>query len=156
VIARKGGGGLTMTFGSYAGDLDVIEVWPRLTDDPTSSLVDVRTRPEWRYVGLPNLESIGKSPILLEWQSYPTMKTNPDFVSDLKAEIGRRGLHATAPIYFLCRSGARSRAAAIEATAAGFSAAYNVAGGFEGPVGPDGHRGGVLGWKAAGLPWLQS
>jgi rhodanese-related sulfurtransferase len=145
-----------MTLDIYAGDLDVDEVWPRLKDDPSSLLVDVRTRAEWSFVGLPDLRSIGKSPVLLEWQRYPSMEANPDFVRDLEAEVARLGLTHAASVFFLCRSGARSQAAAMAATAAGFTAAYNVAGGFEGPLGPDGHRGTVQGWKAAGLPWVQS
>jgi hypothetical protein len=39
--------------------------------------------------------------------------------------------------------------------AAGYRACHNVAGGFEGPLDDDRHRGSADGWKAAGLPWLQ-
>jgi rhodanese-related sulfurtransferase len=56
----------------------------------------------------------------------------------------------------LCRSGARSRAAAIAMTRAGLERAYNVAGGFEGELDENRHRGLRNGWKAAGLPWKQS
>jgi hypothetical protein len=34
-------------------------------------------------------------------------------------------------------------------------ACHNVAGGFEGPLDDERHRGTAGGWKAAGLPWLQ-
>ncbi|PIV91724.1 MAG: rhodanese, partial [Gallionellales bacterium CG17_big_fil_post_rev_8_21_14_2_50_54_146] len=59
-------------------------------------------------------------------------------------------------VLFLCRSGARSHAAASAATAAGFTASYNVLEGFEGD--PDGalHRNTINGWRAAGLPWIQA
>jgi rhodanese-related sulfurtransferase len=56
---------------------------------------------------------------------------------------------------FLCRSGVRSRDAAIAMTAAGFKACYNVASGFEGDKDAAGHRGTVSGWKVDGLPWMQ-
>jgi rhodanese-related sulfurtransferase len=56
----------------------------------------------------------------------------------------------------LCRSGARSRAAAIALTGAGFAQAFNIGDGFEGDVDPQGHRGNRNGWKAANLPWRQS
>jgi rhodanese-related sulfurtransferase len=144
-----------MHSGAYAGDLDPQEVWEGLAEDPAAMLVDVRTRAEWSFVGLPDLRALGKAPILIEWQSYPGMKANPDFVSELKSNLAGRGLDPQTPIYFLCRSGVRSRAAAIAANASGYRAAYNVAGGFEGPLGADGRRG-ALGWKAAGLPWSQS
>ena len=58
-------------------------------------------------------------------------------------------------LYFLCRSGSRSRAAAIAMTVAGFNTCFNIIDGFEGNL--DGsERRGVGGWKAAGLPWFQS
>jgi rhodanese-related sulfurtransferase len=151
-----GGGTLAMASEGYAGDLDAEDVWPRLKEDPVAQLVDVRTRAEWSYVGVPDLRGIGKTPILVEWQSFPSMTVNPEFIRSLDAELARAGRDRSAPIYFLCRSGARSQSAAAAATAAGFTPAYNVAGGFEGPRGQDGHRGGVRGWKAAGLPWTQS
>jgi len=58
-------------------------------------------------------------------------------------------------IYFLCRSGVRSLAAAEAAQAAGFPYVYNIADGFEGPPDRAGHRGTTSGWKAEGLPWRQ-
>jgi rhodanese-related sulfurtransferase len=56
---------------------------------------------------------------------------------------------------FLCRSGARSRAAAMALTAAGYTSCYNIAEGFEGNPDAERHRGTTGGWKAAGLPWAQ-
>jgi len=47
-------------------------------------------------------------------------------------------------------------AAAEAARAAGFPRVFNVADGFEGPPDAQGHRGGVAGWKAEGLPWRQN
>jgi hypothetical protein len=40
-------------------------------------------------------------------------------------------------------------------TAIGFAHCFNIAGGFEGDIDGNGHRG-VGGWKSAGLPWRQS
>jgi rhodanese-related sulfurtransferase len=145
-----------MGLGTYAGDVEVEEVWEQLKADPRILLVDVRTRAEWSFVGLPDLRSVGGQPALVEWQTFPAMAVNSAFVDSLRGELERRGLAADTPLYFLCRSGARSRSAAVAATEAGLGPAYNVAGGFEGPVGPDGHRGSIRGWKAAGLPWVQS
>ena len=64
------------------------------------------------------------------------------------------GLQAGRPIYLLCRSGVRSRAAAEALTDAGLGPAFNVLEGFEGPHDDEGHRT-VAGWKIAGLPWRQ-
>jgi rhodanese-related sulfurtransferase len=57
-------------------------------------------------------------------------------------------------VVFLCRSGNRSIGAAEVSTALGITPAYNMLDGFEGQVGPDGHRG-ETGWRAVGLPWKQ-
>lgn len=141
---------------SYAGDEEVGTVWDRLAADPSAVLVDVRTRAEWTFVGLPDLRPVGRSVCLIEWQTYPNMSVNPAFLDELAAAVGAPAERGEGPIYFLCRSGARSRSAAVAATAAGFRSSFNVADGFEGPLGPDGRRGGVAGWKAAGLPWTQS
>ncbi len=113
-------------------------------------LVDVRTRAEWTYVGLPDLGPLDKRVQTVEWQGYPDGELNPDFLHQLRA----LGVAAGTPTYFLCRSGVRSAAAAEAATGAGLGPAYNVVDGFEGPNDPQGHRG-VAGWKAAGLPWRQ-
>jgi len=60
-----------------------------------------------------------------------------------------------APILLLCRSGVRSKYAAIALTEAGYKTCYNISGGFEGDHNEDRHRGKFNGWKVAGLPWAQ-
>lgn len=136
---------------AYAGDLRPTEAWELLKAEPVAQLVDVRTRPEWTFVGIPDLDSIGKKPILLAWQAYPAMQINPAFAEELRRVVSS----PEAPLLFICRSGARSRAAAETMTAAGYRRCYNVAEGFEGQVDVEGHRGRKAGWKAAGLPWNQ-
>lgn len=111
----------------------------------------MRTDVEWNFVGVPDLNAAGKQTVLIPWQTYPTMQRNSGFEDDLK----RAGLTSDDPIYFICRSGARSMAAAEAALAAGFKHVFNVADGFEGPPDQDGHRGSTAGWKADGLPWHQ-
>src|SRR5262245_11632911 len=96
----------------YAGDLSPEDAMAMLQSDRNAVLVDVRTRPEWQFVGLPDLSSIGKEAVLIEWQSYPTMAVNPTFVEILEAELSKRHAPPDTPVLFLCRSGARSRAAA--------------------------------------------
>jgi rhodanese-related sulfurtransferase len=127
------------------------QVWEALKGDPKAQLVDVRTDVEWQFVGVPDLVSIGKQAVLVSWQTFPAMGLNPNFTEQLK-DAGFTPEHH---IYFICRSGQRSYAAARALQAAGFPNAYNVAEGFEGAVDPDGHRGITEGWKAAGLPWRQ-
>ena len=135
---------------SYAGDVTPAEAWEALSADPAAVLVDVRTSAEWSYVGLPDLRALGKDVVLVEWQTYPTGAVNADFVAELSAA----GVDEQAPVYFICRSGVRSVAAAEAATAAGWSRSHNVSEGFEGPHDAERHRT-VSGWKVAGLPWVQ-
>jgi hypothetical protein len=45
--------------------------------------------------------------------------------------------------------------AARAMAARGYLRCRNIAGGFEGPLDPDRHRGQLGGWKAKGLPWTQ-
>ncbi|MBW8268730.1 rhodanese-like domain-containing protein [Caldovatus aquaticus] len=125
--------------------------WEALRDDPQAALVDVRTEAEWTFVGLPDLGAAGKQPVLVQWQLYPSMQLNDHFIEQLR----KAGLTPLNRLYFICRSGARSLAAAQAARAAGFPHAFNVADGFEGPVDEQGHRGTRAGWKAEGLPWRQ-
>ena len=115
-------------------------------------LIDVRTAAEWSYVGLPDLAPIGKRVVLASWQDFPSGALNAGFVDELRAA----GVEPGNDLYFICRSGSRSLAAARAAIAAGFERASNVADGFEGPRDDGHHRGTVSGWKAAGLPWRQS
>lgn len=141
---------------SYAGDVSAEEAWNALQSTSEAVLIDVRTQSEWTYVGVPSLASIGKEPVLIEWQTFPTGTVVPDFADRLTAELGSRGTKPDAPLYFLCRSGVRSRSAAIAMTSAGFSRCYNIGPGFEGPLDPDRHRNAVSGWRVAGLPWIQT
>ena len=107
-------------------------------------IVDVRTRAEWIYVG-----SVPGS-VQIEWQSFPTGELNSSFLDQLQQNVPD-----DAYVLFLCRSGARSHAAASLASNAGFSKAINVIDGFEGDKDTSGHRGKTSGWKFSGLPWIQ-
>ena len=127
------------------------QVWEALMSNPAAVLCDVRTNAEWQFVGLPDLTQTGKQPVLIQWQTYPTMQQNPNFMEALQAAHVQPGDH----VYFICRSGGRSMAAAQLAKAAGYKHVYNVRDGFEGPPDARGHRGMVGGWKADGLPWRQ-
>jgi rhodanese-related sulfurtransferase len=136
----------------YAGNVAPSTAWKILSENKDAVLIDVRTRAEWNYVGLPELASAGKTPALLEWQVFPSMQVNPEFVTTLGDAIADKGT----PLLFLCRSGVRSAAAAKAMTAAGYSTCLNVSDGFEGPMDAQGKRGSQAGWKVAGLPWRQS
>lgn len=119
-----------------------------LRDNPAAVLVDVRTEAEWRFVGVPDLSSLNRELVCIEWVDS-TGQRNENFNRDLLAQV------AAGPLVVLCRSGQRSIGAAEAATAAGITPAYNVLDGFEGHLDEHGHRGGT-GWRAVGLPWKQT
>ena len=147
---------MTASSAPYAGDIPPQEAWDLLTTTASAQLVDVRTLAEWSFVGLPDLIGLGRQVHCIEWQSFPEMALNPAFASQAAAAVTAAGADKQTPVLMLCRSGARSRAAAIALTALGFTRAYNVAGGFEGDPDGERHRGQRNGWKADGLPWRQN
>jgi rhodanese-related sulfurtransferase len=136
-------------------NVDVETAWQELKSRAGSQLIDVRTRAEWTYVGIPDLGPIGKRAVLVEWQTYPDQSIDPRFVERLAGELKALDVKPEDDLFFICRSGGRSLAAAKAMAAMGYRACHNVAGGFEGPLDDERHRGTVGGWKRADLPWLQ-
>jgi rhodanese-related sulfurtransferase len=130
----------------YAGALLPAEANAILLADSDARLVDVRTQAELDWVGhVPGA-------LTIEWNSWPGGEKNPHFIEKLKNNISS----SRAALLFLCRSGARSHNAAIAATLAGYANSFNVLEGFEGDKDENGHRNTRGGWRAAGLPWVQS
>lgn len=139
-------------------EVDPAEAYVLLESQPESVLIDVRTRAEWAFVGVPDISALRRPFWPIEWVGFPTMARNPAFIDELTA---RMGSDMPGRLFFICRSGSRSMAAA-QATAAALAehgmAAHctNVAEGFEGDLDHEGHRGRINGWKARGLPWAQN
>jgi rhodanese-related sulfurtransferase len=140
----------------YAADMLATDAYALLAGEASSFLIDVRTQAEWAYVGTPDLASLGKFPFFLEWQSFPSMRVDGDFALRLETMLESAGVERGASLIFLCRSGARSRHAAIAMTSAGWGPCINISDGFEGPLDASRRRGRAGGWKAVGLPWVQT
>ncbi|MFC5427600.1 rhodanese-like domain-containing protein [Paraburkholderia denitrificans] len=131
----------------YAGAMAPAEAFELLQLDPRARLVDVRTRAELDWVGRP---LIGDGQYAhVEWTRYPGGVPNAEFLAQLRACV-----EPDTPVLFLCRSAMRSKLAAIEATKAGFTQAYDLLEGFEGDKDSQGHRKTVSGWCFRGLPWI--
>ena len=89
-------------------------------------------------------------PLFIQWTLAGGIP-NPRFVEQLKLQLNEQARDGQGTeLVFLCRSGARSIAAAIAATGAGYTS-YNVLEGFEGEPDRHGERT-VNGWKNRGLP----
>jgi len=131
----------------HAGDVSARDAYTLLLEQPDAILLDVRTAEEHHSVGFPDLTDARGHLVRIPWTDHEG-HPNPHFLESLAAAVDDPGR----PLLMLCRSGARSAAAARAAAAAGYRLAINVADGFEGPPGPDGRRGAVAGWQAADLP----
>lgn len=126
----------------YAGAVTPREAW-QLFQQRAAVLIDVRTAPEFKFVGfVPGSENI-------EWHGLDEAPL-ARFLDELAETVDK-----DKPILLLCRSAVRSHAAASAAAAAGFANVYNVLEGFEGQLDARRHRGRVNGWRHAGLPWMQ-
>ncbi len=129
----------------YKGALLPMEAYRILQESAHAQLVDVRSRAELDWVGrIPGAAEI-------ELRSYPGMHPNLGFLDQLAGQVDK-----SLPVLFICRSGARSDQAAAMASQADFADCYNILEGFEGDRDESGQRGKFSGWKAAGLPWVQS
>lgn len=130
----------------YEGAVTPAEAHELLQQSEAAKLVDVRTRAELDWVGrIPGA-------IEIELLAYPGNRPNPNFVQELEGAVD---MDKSDPVLFICRSGGRSHNAAMLAHQAGY-VAYNVLEGFEGDKDATGHRNTKGGWRAAGLPWVQS
>lgn len=125
------------------------EAWSLLKDDPETVLLDVRSMVEWAYVGIPDLASINKDVVTIEW-SKMTGQPNAAFSKQLEQAIPK-----DKKLLVICRAGVRSHAACQAAEQLGYTNIYNIEDGFDGALDENGHRKSISGWCASGLPWSQ-
>ncbi len=141
---------------STVDELSPADTFETLKASGSAAMIDVRTRAEWVFTGLPDVSATGKPIWPVEWVTFPEMAPNALFMDQL---LERSGGDLPERLFFICRSGARSMSAARHvASLAGDRPVHctNVAEGFEGDVDVEGHRGSLNGWKARGLPWRQN
>jgi rhodanese-related sulfurtransferase len=118
----------------YAGAVTPAEAHA-LHEAGAAKIVDVRTPPEYTQVG-----HIQGTPLVV-WPRDGDDSSLATFVGEM-----RQVATPHEPLLLLCRSGARSHNAAHLLTHAGYTRAYNILEGFEGPPGSG------KGWLNAGLP----
>lgn len=133
---------------AYTGAVTPEEALELLKADASVRLIDVRTRAELDWVGRPQVPDNQYANV--EWLRYPGGVPNEHFVEQLTSQTADKN----APLLFLCRSAARSKAAAKVAYEAGFTQSFDILEGFEGDKDSAGHRKNVSGWCFRGLPWL--
>jgi rhodanese-related sulfurtransferase len=137
--------------------INTLEAFELLKQNKNSVLVDVRTYEEFNFVGTANPTEFNGRMVLLPWQILPQMQENPQFDAILEQNLEKffgKKAH-DAEVIFICRTGARSNAAANFAKNLGYKNCYNLTSGFEGDLNEQKQRGQINGWKANNLPWGQ-
>ena len=123
--------------------------WDMLKQDPDAVLLDVRSMVEWAYVGVPDLSSLHKDVVTIEW-SKMTGQPNAAFSKQLEDAVPK-----DKKLLVICRAGIRSHAACQAAAQLGYAEIYNIEDGFDGQLDDNRQRKSVSGWCASGLPWIQ-
>jgi rhodanese-related sulfurtransferase len=127
----------------YAGNVTPQEAW-ELVNAHAAVVVDVRTAEERQFVGrIPDS-------IHVPWLVGINLQRNPRFVRELEGKVRRDDV-----LLLICRSGARSAAAAAALAEARFRNAFSVLEGFEGDLDASKQRGNHDGWRFHQLPWIQ-
>ena len=142
---------LTNIKNSNVQNITSVECFNQLSEISNSYLIDVRTKPEWEFIGIPNLSSINKKTILISWHVYPDMKINSLFENQIiESKIKKHD-----KLFLICRSGQRSFYAAKFLNLCGYNYCYNVSDGFEGGKNSLNQRSTINGWKYNNLSWKQ-
>lgn len=142
---------------SYAfEEKNAVQAYAEMLKDSTAYILDVRTPEEWNLVGHPGKNKLSEGAQLdgrVLNISYGEFKggsfaPNHSFVKDVQQLFPDRKKR----ILLICRSGERSKAAAIALEAVGYGKLAHISDGFEGITDTRGYRT-VNGWKVAGLPY---
>jgi len=140
----------------YAGDMLSADAYGILAGDATSTLIDVRTqRRNGTMSACPISLPSARPRFSWSGRHFRPCRSTKDLLHGFRP-LETAGVKRGAPLVFICRSGVRSRHAAIAMTGAGWAPCFNVSDGFEGPLDPWRHRSVIGGWKAGGLPWAQT
>ena len=139
-------------------DLSPEDAWAELKSNDKAALVDCRTLQEWHAIGTPDLSDIDRAMYLVEWRKAPDMAVNTTFLQQLDEATGSA---YPEKLFFICRSGVRSKEAAtiVQETLSKKSIlceCINVAEGFEGIQTLEIVAAGTSGWRNKNLPWVQN
>ena len=136
---------------SNAQNITSVKCFDKLSEIFNSYLIDVRTKPEWEFIGIPDLSSLNKKTIFISWHVYPEMKINSLFEN----QVFESNIEKNDKLFLICRSGTRSFHAAKFLVSCGYNYCFNVADGFEGNKNALSQRSTSNGWKYNNLPWKQ-
>lgn len=145
---------------SVIKECEPLFVYNELINNDLCYLIDVRSQPEWNFVGFPDSKDMKNDIIFCEWAFYPMMDKNPNFENEIFSKLN---INNCKDLYFICRSGSRSFHAAKSVQVLlnqktdlrGDINCINVKFGFEGDLSKNKRRGNSNGWKFSNLPWMQ-
>jgi rhodanese-related sulfurtransferase len=139
------------------------EAFKLKTEKADAIFVDVRTRSEVTFLGMPQMVDANiPFEIPNGWNSWSDKKQtfkleqNANFLASLEKLVQASGGNKESTIILMCRSGSRSAKATNLLTENGYSNVYTVTDGYEGDKAKSGDQKGqrvVNGWKNNGLPW---
>lgn len=125
--------------------------------------IDIRTRSEVNFLGMPTLADANIPYFMPEsWSEWDDKKKNfkllpnSNFLPAVEDRLAKKGLNKDSKIILMCRSGSRSAKAANLLSKAGYTHVYTIVDGYEGDTSKSEATRGqrvVNGWKNAGLPW---
>ncbi len=152
---------LKTVYGLYLTPHEAFNLKTRLGEEIL--LVDVRTRPELKFIGASELIDANIPSRFINtdftWsdkvKTYRT-KQNQHFIADFEKLLSLKKKNKDTPIILICQSGSRVPMAAKQLFEAGFKTVYSQYQGFEGIKAKSGVNKGqrsINGWKNAGLPW---
>lgn len=130
-----------------------VEAYEMLTKDESIVFIDVRTRAEVAFLGMPALADTNIPYMLVgDWDEWDKKKNtfkiqpNSNFLPYFDDYIESHDLNKNSKIIVICRSGNRSAKAVNILSKVGYTNVYTVIDGFEGSSKDNG-------WKHNGLPW---
>jgi rhodanese-related sulfurtransferase len=121
----------------YSGldrDVRADVAWDYLKSHKNSHLVDVRTDFERIQYGIPDLNEVGRKVVCLSFVDEGIV--NQDFIRNLKSIV----TNDEDLVFFICKTGYRSKIASDYAFSSGYKNSINILGGFEGSTT-------IAGWK---------
>ena len=135
---------VTCVQGQEIKDITSKEAYEMVKEDSTY-ILDVRSIAEYVFIGHP--EMAYSIPLNFWNEEKQSMVPNENFIEDIKAKFTQDDT-----LIFICRSGGRSRLAALRLVSEGYGKMFNVIHGFEGDRDDKGYRN-VNGWKISDLPY---
>ena len=106
-------------------DINVNEAFFKLQVVKNSHLIDVRSHLEWDITGIPDLSSLNKSVFLFEWEYEIKDSFKRKFQDMLINNFDKKSI-----LFFICKSGVRSKYSANLALETGYNECYNIKDGY--------------------------